>query len=85
MEPRILRVGEKVTGRYSGMELGKSRKFFWVKLGEEEFYLPSFICQRTWGTPFSRAIRWAISCLPFKGSWMSMRLSRSLVSWIRGD
>ena len=40
MEPRILRVGEKVTGRYSGMELGESRKFFWVKLGEEEFYLP---------------------------------------------
>ena len=39
MEPRILRVGEKVTGRYSGMELGKSRKFFWVKPGEEEFYL----------------------------------------------
>jgi len=40
MEPRILKVGEKVTGRYSGMELGKSRKFFWVKLGDEEFYLP---------------------------------------------
>ena len=40
MEPRILRVGEKITGRYSGMELGKSRKFFRVKLGEEEFYLP---------------------------------------------
>lgn len=68
MEPRILKVGEKVTGRYSGMELGESRKFFRVKLGKR-----SFICQRTWGTPFSRAIRWAISCLPFKGSWMSMR------------
>lgn len=40
MEPRILKVGEKVTGRYSGMELGKSRKFFRVKLGDEEFYLP---------------------------------------------
>ncbi|MDQ1313229.1 MAG: hypothetical protein QG605_1768, partial [Euryarchaeota archaeon] len=40
MEPRILKVGEKVTGRYSGMELGMSRKFFRVKLGEEEFYLP---------------------------------------------
>lgn len=40
MEPRILKVGEKVTGRYSGMELGESRKFFRVKLGEEEFYLP---------------------------------------------
>ena len=40
MDPRNHNVGEKVTGRYSGMELGESRKFFRVKLGEEEFYLP---------------------------------------------
>ena len=40
MEPKILRIGEKVTGRYSGMEMGQSRKFFRVKLGREEFYLP---------------------------------------------
>lgn len=40
MEPRILKIGEMVTGKYSGMELGQSRKFFRVKLGDEEFYLP---------------------------------------------
>lgn len=40
MEPRILKIGEKVTGRYSGMEMGESQKFFRVKLGIEEFYLP---------------------------------------------
>jgi hypothetical protein len=40
MEPRILKIGEKITGRYSGMEMGKSQKFFRVKLGSEEFYLP---------------------------------------------
>lgn len=40
MEPRILKIGEKVTGRYQDMEMGKSRKFFRVKLDNEEFYLP---------------------------------------------
>lgn len=40
MEPRILKIGEKVTGRYRDMELGLSKKFFRVKLGNEEFYLP---------------------------------------------
>ncbi len=40
MEPRILKIGEKVTGRYSSMEMGQSHKFFRVKLGSEEFYLP---------------------------------------------
>jgi hypothetical protein len=40
MEPRILKIGEKVSGRYRDMELGKSRKFFRVRLDNEEFYLP---------------------------------------------
>jgi hypothetical protein len=40
MQPRILKIGEKVTGRYRDMEMGKSRKFFRVKLDNEEFYLP---------------------------------------------
>jgi hypothetical protein len=40
MEPRILKVGEKVTGRYRDMELGRSKKFFRVRLDNEEFYLP---------------------------------------------
>jgi len=40
MEPRILKIGEKVTGRYREMEMGKSRKFFRVKLDSDEFYLP---------------------------------------------
>jgi hypothetical protein len=40
MEARILKIGEKVTGRYGNMELGRSKKFFRVKLDNEEFYLP---------------------------------------------
>jgi hypothetical protein len=40
MEPRILKVGEKVTGKYRDMEMGKSRKFFRVRLDNEEIYLP---------------------------------------------
>ncbi len=40
MEPRILNIGEKVTGRYKGMEMGRSKKFFRVRLDNEEFYLP---------------------------------------------
>ena len=42
MEPRILRVGEKVTGRYSGMELGKSRKFFCFNFVNFNFEYNSF-------------------------------------------
>ena len=40
MEPRILKVGEKVTGRYKDMQMGGSKRFFRVKLDNEEFYLP---------------------------------------------
>jgi len=40
MEPRILKVGEKVSGRYRDMEMGRSKKFFRVRLDDEEFYLP---------------------------------------------
>lgn len=40
MGPRILMVGEKVTGKCRDMKMGRSKKFFQVKLGEEEFYLP---------------------------------------------
>jgi hypothetical protein len=40
MEPRILKIGEKVTGRYKDMQMGRSKKFFRVKLDNEEFYLP---------------------------------------------
>ena len=40
MEPRILNIGEKVTGRYKGMEMGHSKKFYRVRLDNEEFYLP---------------------------------------------
>ena len=39
MEPRILRIGEKVTGQYKNMEMGKSKKFFRVRGDHEEFYL----------------------------------------------
>jgi hypothetical protein len=40
MEPRILRIGEEVTGKCKDMKMGRSKKFFQVKLGEDEFYLP---------------------------------------------
>jgi hypothetical protein len=40
MEPRILKIGEKVTGRYRNMEMGTNKKSFRVQLGSEEFYLP---------------------------------------------
>jgi len=40
MEPRILKIGEMVSGRYKDMEIGKSKKFFRVRLDDEEFYLP---------------------------------------------
>ena len=40
MNPRILKVGEKVTGKYKDMALGQSKKFFQLKIGNEEIYLP---------------------------------------------
>jgi len=40
MEPRILKIGESVSGRYRDMEMGRSKKFFRVRLDNEEFYLP---------------------------------------------
>jgi hypothetical protein len=40
MEPRILKDGEKVTGRYRNIEMGKSKRSFRVRLGNEVFYLP---------------------------------------------
>ncbi|HUS74708.1 MAG TPA: hypothetical protein VMY43_01750 [Methanothrix sp.] len=40
MEPRILKIGEIVTGKYRDMVLGRSKKSFLVKLDNEEFYLP---------------------------------------------
>jgi hypothetical protein len=43
MEPRILKIGEKVTGRYKNMEIGESKKSFRVKLDDEEFYLPKHV------------------------------------------
>ena len=43
MEPRILKIGEIVTGRYMDMVLGRSKKSFLVKLDKEEFYLPKAV------------------------------------------
>lgn len=40
MEPRVLRIGEKISGRYQEMELGRSKKSFRLRLGGEEIYLP---------------------------------------------
>lgn len=40
MVARILKVGEKVTGRYKDMEMGQSKKFFRVKIDDQEIYLP---------------------------------------------
>lgn len=40
MEPRILKIGEKVSGKYKEMQMGQSKKFFKVWIGDEEFYLP---------------------------------------------
>lgn len=40
MEPRILKIGEKISGRYQDMEMGGSKKSFRVRLGGEEIYLP---------------------------------------------
>ncbi len=40
MNPRILKVGEKVTGKYKDLTLGPSKKFFHLTIGNEEIYLP---------------------------------------------
>jgi hypothetical protein len=40
VNPRILKVGEKVTGKYSDMALGQSKKFYQLKIGNEKIYLP---------------------------------------------
>jgi len=40
MEPRILKIGEEVSGKYKDMQLGQNKKFFRVRIGNEEFYLP---------------------------------------------
>ncbi|MDM7938735.1 MAG: hypothetical protein QUS07_00135 [Methanothrix sp.] len=40
MGPRILKIGEKVSGRYRDMEMGRSKKSFLVRLDNEEFLLP---------------------------------------------
>ena len=68
MEPRILKIGEKVAGRYSEMEMAKNRKFFRVRLGRK-----SSTCPKTWETPYTRATRWAMKCSPSSANWMSTR------------
>jgi hypothetical protein len=40
MDARVLRKGEKVTGRYREMHLGSSKKFFRLFIGDQEIYLP---------------------------------------------
>jgi septin family protein len=40
MNPRVLKVGEKVTGKYNDMVLGQSKKFYRLKIGNEDIYLP---------------------------------------------
>jgi hypothetical protein len=40
MDARVLRKGEKVTGRYKEMQLGLSKKFFKLFIGDQEIYLP---------------------------------------------
>jgi len=71
MEPRILKVGEKVTGRYKDMELGRSKKFFRVKLDNEEFYLPKDV-----GNSLLMSARRAMTDSPSSASWMSTRSGR---------
>ncbi|MCJ7446036.1 MAG: hypothetical protein MUO26_16215 [Methanotrichaceae archaeon] len=43
MNPRILVAGEKITGKYSNITLGKSKKFFSLKLGDDEVFLPKHV------------------------------------------
>jgi len=40
MNPRIMNTGEKITGKYSDLTLGKSTKFFLLKAGRDEIFLP---------------------------------------------
>ena len=40
MVARILKVGEKVTGRYTDMTMGQSKKFFRLNIDDQEIYLP---------------------------------------------
>jgi hypothetical protein len=40
MDARVLRKGEKITGRYKEMQLGSSKKFFRLLIGDQEIYLP---------------------------------------------
>jgi hypothetical protein len=40
MVARILKVGEKVTGKYRDMTLGHSKKFFRLNIDDQEIYLP---------------------------------------------
>ncbi len=43
MEPRILKIGKKVTGRYVDMKMGETKKSFRVELGDQEFFLPKHV------------------------------------------
>ncbi len=40
MVARILKVGEKVTGRCGNMTMGQSKKFFKLNIDDQEIYLP---------------------------------------------
>ncbi len=40
MVARILKVGEEVTGKYSDMTMGRSKKFFKLSIDDQEIYLP---------------------------------------------
>ncbi len=40
MVARILKVGEKVSGRYRNMTMGESKKFFKLDIDDQEIYLP---------------------------------------------
>ena len=37
---RILKVGEKISGKYGGMTLDPNKKSFTLSLGNQEIYLP---------------------------------------------
>jgi hypothetical protein len=43
VQAKILRKGEGITGRYMNMELGQSKKFFRVWIGDQEIYLPKSV------------------------------------------
>jgi hypothetical protein len=40
MNPRMMNTGEKITGKYSDLALGDSKKFFLLKAGRDEIFLP---------------------------------------------